>query len=117
MSQPGENTRQWLEQIPHAWDVLPAKALFSERRESCHADDVHLTPSQAYGVLPQEEYMAVTGSRVVLNLAGQDNMKHVEPDDFIIHLRSFQGGLERSALRGKVSTAYTVLSPRERANA
>lgn len=117
MSQPAEETtRQWLRQIPHTWDVLPAKALFLERREPCCADDVHLTPSQAYGVLPQEEYMAVTGNRVVLNLAGQDNMKHVEPGDFIIHLRSFQGGLERSALQGKVSTAYTVLTPRERAN-
>jgi type I restriction enzyme S subunit len=38
-------------------------------------------------------------------------MKHVEPDDFIIHLRSFQGGIEHSRHRGKVSTAYTVLTP------
>ena len=36
-------------------------------------------------------------------------MKHVEPGDFVSHLRSFQGGLELSRLRGKVSTAYTVL--------
>ena len=55
--------------------------------------------------------MARTGSRVVLNLTGADNMKHVEPGDAIAHLRSFQGGIETSMLRGKVSTAYTVIEP------
>lgn len=55
--------------------------------------------------------MAITGNKVVLNLAGADNMKHVEPDDFIIHLRSFQGGIEHSRYSGKVSNAYTVLAP------
>ncbi len=63
-------------------------------------------------MLPQTEYMELTGSKVVLNLTGLDNMKHVEPNDFVIHLRSFQGGIERSSFRGKVSNAYTVLSPR-----
>lgn len=102
----------WGEDMPYAWRRVPAKALFAERRELCHADDKHLTPSQKYGVLPQDEYMERTGSKVVLNLAGQHSMKHVEPDDFIIHLRSFQGGFEHSRLAGKISTAYTVLRAR-----
>nr|WP_216211193.1 restriction endonuclease subunit S [Amycolatopsis aidingensis] len=90
---------------------MPAKAAFRERREPNLPDDVHLTPSQTYGVLPQAEFMARTGNAVVQNIQGQDRMKHVEPDDFIIHLRSFQGGIERSSYAGKVSTAYTVLEP------
>ncbi|MGO2602217.1 MAG: restriction endonuclease subunit S [Brevibacterium aurantiacum] len=53
----------------------------------------------------------MTGNRVVLNLTGQDTMKAVRKGDFIIHLRSFQGGLEGSSLDGKVSAAYTVLKP------
>lgn len=57
--------------------------------------------------------MSITGNKVVLNLSGSDNMRHVEPGDFISHLRSFQGGLEYSRLRGKVSAAYTVLTPRK----
>lgn len=40
-------------------------------------------------------------------------MKHVKVNDFVIHLRSFQGGIEWSGFQGKVSPAYTVLSPRE----
>lgn len=102
----------WSQVSPSGWQQVPAKSLFGERREACRTGDPHLTPSQKYGVLPQSEYMERTGSKVVLNLVGQDNMKHVEPDDFIIHLRSFQGGLEHSRLSGKVSSAYTVLRPR-----
>lgn len=56
--------------------------------------------------------MRITGSKVVLALADTSNMKRVHADDFIIHLRSFQGGIERSRIDGKVSPAYTVLSPR-----
>lgn len=91
--------------------MTPAKAAFRESREPNSADDVHLTPSQTLGVLPQAEYIAKTGNSVVQNIEGQDSMKHVEPDDFIIHLRSFQGGIERSNYSGKVSTAYTVMQP------
>lgn len=72
-----------------------------DRREPSLPDDRHLTPSQHYGVLPQDEYMART-DRGGRNLTGSDNMKHVEPGDAIAHLRSFQGGLETSALAGKV---------------
>jgi len=104
--------KQWPRELPETWMLIPSKGAFSERREKSIPDDVHLTPSQAYGILPQAEYIAVSGNRVVQNLEGQDNMKHVEPDDFVIHLRSFQGGIEWSGLTGKVSMAYTVLTPR-----
>lgn len=57
--------------------------------------------------------MELTGGSVVLNLTGQNAMKHVEKNDFIIHLRSFQGGLERVRKSGKVSTAYTVVKPKK----
>ena len=55
--------------------------------------------------------MTRTGTKVVLNLSAPDNMKRVQPGDLIAHLRSFQGGLEKSDLAGKVSTAYTVIEP------
>jgi type I restriction enzyme S subunit len=102
----------WLGVLPDGWALVPSKAAFEERREPNRPSDVHLTPSQIHGVLPQSEYMVRTGNSVVQNLQGQDDMKHVEPDDFVIHLRSFQGGIERSTHSGKVSTAYTVLAPK-----
>ena len=102
---------KWLSDMKTDWEIVSPKVLFSERREKSNPDDVHLTPSQIFGVLPQVEYIEKTGNSVVLNLAGADNMKHVERDDFIIHLRSFQGGIEHSRYAGKVSNAYCVLSP------
>ena len=100
---------KWLAEMNDDWQIINPKLIFEERRGKSLPDDVHLTPSQIYGVLPQTEYMEKTGTGVVLNLVGADNMKHVEKDDFIIHLRSFQGGIEHSPYNGKVSNAYCVL--------
>ena len=44
-------------------------------------------------------------------------MQKVERGDFVIHLRSFEGGIEFSRLDGKVSNAYTVLTPGESGDA
>jgi type I restriction enzyme S subunit len=48
----------------------------------------------------------------MLALSGTDNFKHVEVGDFVISLRSFEGGFEYSAHKGCVSPAYTVLRPK-----
>lgn len=103
----------WLGEVPAHWPIVPSKSLFTNPVERNHGDDIHLTPSQKFGVIPQSDYMEITGNRVVLNLSGADNMRHVEPGDFVSHLRSFQGGLEYSAYKGKVSSAYTVLRPKQ----
>lgn len=106
-----DTCQRWLPECPNHWDMVPAKALFRNVSQVCEPDDIHLTPSQKFGVIPQSQYMEITGNRVVLNLTGSDNMRHIEPGDFISHLRSFQGGLEYSNLSGKVSAAYTVIRP------
>ncbi len=93
------------------YPVAAAGALFRNRSKPCTEEDVQLTPSQTYGVVTQENYMELSGNRVVLNTMGASNMKRVRPGDFIIHLRSFQGGIELSRIAGKVSNAYTVLEP------
>ena len=98
----------WLGRIPTSWSVAPSRSLFFSPSEKSREADVHLTPSQKYGVLSQADYMKISGSRVVLTLSDNAQMKHVEPLDFISHLRSFQGGFELSRLSGKVSGAYTV---------
>lgn len=102
----------WLAKSDPDWKIGNPRAMFVERSQRSRPEDIHLTPSQIHGVLPQAEYMERTGNHVVLNLTGSDTMKHVEPEDFIIHLRSFQGGIEHSRYAGKVSNAYCVLTPR-----
>lgn len=102
----------WIGDGPVSWTPLSAKALFVRRAEHERKGDTHLTPSQQFGVLSQEEFIQKSGIKPVLKLSDSSKMRHVEPGDFIIHLRSFQGGLEHSNIRGKVSGAYTVIAPR-----
>ncbi len=52
-------------------------------------------------------------TRTVTAVTGLENLKLVEIGDFVISLRSFQGGIEVSHARGIISPAYTVLRPRD----
>ncbi|MCT2338584.1 restriction endonuclease subunit S [Corynebacterium sp. p3-SID1056] len=61
--------------------------------------------------MTQDEYRDITGHQLVKNTKSAANMKHVEPDDFIISMASHLSGLERSPVAGKVSGDYRVLRP------
>lgn len=100
---------EWVLEIPSDWDMIPAKVLFSQSNERKHTDDVQLTASQKYGIISQVEYMKRENSRIVIATQGIENWKHVEPNDFIISLRSFQGGLEKSDVSGCITWHYVVL--------
>ncbi|PLS27165.1 restriction endonuclease subunit S [Bifidobacterium parmae] len=101
----------WIGQIPEHWSVLYPKKLFALRKERAHADDQQLTASQKYGVISQKRFMALENQRVMAVLTGNDILKHVEAGDFVISMRSFQGGLEYSYESGKISSAYVMVHP------
>ncbi|OUO43024.1 restriction endonuclease subunit S [Flavonifractor sp. An306] len=103
---------EWLGYIPSHWRVVPAKALFAQSKETRHETDVQLTASQKYGIISQEDYMERQNYKIVLADKGLENWKHVEPNDFIISLRSFQGGLEISYIPGCITWHYIVLKPK-----
>ena len=103
----------WLPQIPANWETIPAKALFDHIVELRHEQDEMLAATQKYGMIAQKEYMALEGRRIVLANDNLDKWLHVEPDDFIISLRSFQGGLEVCTMPGCVTWHYVVLRPKE----
>ena len=102
---------EWIGMIPEGWEVIYPKALFSLRKEKAKIGDKQLTASQQYGVIFQDEYMALTGSRVVLVDKDFEILKHVAKGDFVISMRSFQGGLEYSEHEGSISSAYVMLKP------
>lgn len=102
---------EWLGKIPAHWNVVRSKHLFSLRNIKALASDRQLTASQEHGVIPQEEFMAREGRRVTQVITGADILKHVEPNDFVISMRSFQGGIEWSRYSGAISSAYVVLAP------
>lgn len=101
----------WMGFIPAHWSVSQSRRMFRVRSEPARADDQMLTASQKYGVLPQAEFVQREGRRVVEVIQGIESLKHVEPDDFIISMRSFQGGIEWCKLRGSTSFHYVMLTP------
>jgi len=101
----------WLTAIPEHWKVVRAKGLFTARTERARPDDEQLSATQAYGVIPQKEFERRVGRKVVQITQHLDKRAHVEPDDFVISMRSFQGGLERAWARGCIRSSYVVLKP------
>ncbi|MFG2940121.1 restriction endonuclease subunit S [Streptomyces sp. NPDC048282] len=91
--------------FPAHWHTRRARFAFSRRDvrgadaplASATKDGVSLRSDLDYGVWNPDSNVT--------------NYKLVEPDDFVIGLRSFQHGISHSAVRGLVSPAYTVLRP------
>lgn len=105
---------EWIREIPIGWKMNYPKLLFFERKEKANSTDTQLTSSQKEGIISQEEYMKITGSRVVVVEKDFSILKHVEPGDFIISMRSFQGGLEYSYISGCISSAYVMIASRSK---
>lgn len=102
---------QWLPPVPASWQVYPAWGLFAEGTEAYRSSDPHLVPSRLHGVVTQETYTELTGLRTMSNEVAALVMKHVEPDNFVISMGSFESGIEHSPVAGKVSNDYRVLKP------
>ena len=100
---------KWLPKIPMHWKVIPSKYLFANSDIRRQTGDEQLTASQKYGIITQKDYTAKENAQIVLATQGLEKWKHVEPNDFIISLRSFQGGLEMSEITGCITWHYVVL--------
>ena len=101
----------WLPKIPKHWNMVYSKKLFAQRKDKAFPGDIQLTSSQKYGIVSQDEYMRIEGRRLTVVMTGADILKHVGKGDFVISMRSFQGGLEYSYVEGKISSAYVMLIP------
>lgn len=102
---------EWVRELPEDWNIIPSKFLFCNSDARKQDGDEQLTASQQFGIISQERYMELTGAKVVFANKGLEDWKHVEPFDFIISLRSFQGGLEMSETTGCITWHYIVLKP------
>ena len=85
--------------------MFKAEELFRNVTDKNHPDETVLTIIQGKGTLPREQ----AGRNIHYDDASLSNYKKVEQGDFIIHLRSFEGGLEMANEAGIVSPAYTIL--------
>ena len=90
------------------WDKDILGNLFAERSKKNNPEKTVLAATQDKGVIPYE-LMEKSVIRDRKNLGGY---KLVLPEDFVISLRSFEGGFEYSKYEGIISPAYVVLYPK-----
>lgn len=102
---------KWLGRIPEHWQTERSQWVFSQRKERAKNNDEQLTASQKYGVISQKKFMEIEGRRVTQVEFNAEILKHVEINDFVISMRSFQGGIEYCPYEGCVSSAYVPLIP------
>ena len=88
-----------------AWPLRHPQELFEEVKDRNHPEKDVLTIRQGRGTVLRSE----SGIDISYKEDTKKTYKCVEPGDFIIHLRSFQGGLEIANSEGLVSPAYTIL--------
>lgn len=100
---------EWIPRIPAHWAFLPAKALFKDRNARALNSEQQLTASQKYGVIPQALFAELEQVRVMQVVTGRDILKQARKGDFVISMRSFQGGLEYCLYDGAVSSAYVPI--------
>ena len=88
------------------WEALPGNKLFRQISNKRHNSNLPiLAITQEYGATPRDRinyHVSVTEQSI-------ESYKVVEKGDFIISLRSFQGGIEYSKYKGLCSPAYIIL--------
>lgn len=93
-----------------AWSFPKAKELFQSVSDKDHNGDLAvLSSTQDRGIVPRDE----VDIDIKYDACSLVNYKKVSKGNFVISLRSFQGGIEYSTYTGLVSPVYTVLSSRK----
>lgn len=103
----------WIGEIPINWQAVNPRWLFAQRKDRAKKGMEQYTASQKYGVISQKDYMNRIGGSIVTVQKDFDILKMVCEGDFVIHMRSFQGGLEYSEHTGSISSAYVMLIPQK----
>ncbi len=108
-----ESGIEWIGKIPINWQAVNPRWLFAQRKDKAKKGMEQYTASQKYGVISQKDYMNRIGGSIVTVQKDFDILKMVCKGDFVIHMRSFQGGLEYSEHTGSISSAYVMLIPQK----
>ena len=90
------------EGFTEAWEQRKLGDVFKEYSEKNHTELPALTIIQGGGTVKRED----SDRNLMYDKSNLSNYKMVRKDDFIVHLRSFEGGLEKSSSDGIISPAY-----------
>lgn len=94
---------EWLGEVPSRWKLHRAKRLFKLTNDRGNDDLTLLAATQKHGMWPQDRLEGVVRVKDDTDLS---RFRTVHKNDFVISLRSFQGGFERSDFEGVCSPAY-----------
>ena len=86
------------------WEQRKLGELFEEHSEKDRDDLPALTIIQGGGTVHRDE----SKRNLQFDRSSLSNYKVVDTGDFIVHLRSFEGGLEKATCYGLVSPAYHI---------
>ena len=87
-----------------AWEQRKAKELFVSTADKGYLELPVLSATQDRGMIRRDE----NSINIFHDKKNEAGYKRVLPGQFVIHLRSFQGGFAHSAIEGITSPAYTV---------
>lgn len=90
-----------------SWKIVKVKSFFRTTSIRNRGSEELLSVTQDRGVIPR----TMLDGNVTMPEGTESSYKFVKNGNFIISLRSFQGGVEYSEYNGLVSPAYTVIEP------
>ena len=96
--------RCFLGSFDFSWEQRKAKELFISTADKGYPDLPVLSATQDRGMIRRDE----NSINIFHDKKNEVGYKRVLPGQFVIHLRSFQGGFAHSAIEGITSPAYTV---------
>lgn len=88
--------------VNYSWEQRKLGDIFEEYSEKGHPELPALTIIQGGGTIRRDE----SDRNLQYDKANLTNYKMVNEGDFIVHLRSFEGGLEKASTLGIISPAY-----------
>lgn len=100
------------EEFSEEWEKEKSADIFHSVSDKGHSDLPVLSATQDRGMVFRDD----VGIDIQYNKKSTKNYKRVLPNQFVIHLRSFQGGFAFSNIEGITSPAYTVLDFQNKEN-
>ena len=95
--------------MANSWEQRKAETLFITYAEKGYPELPVLSATQDKGMVFRDD----TGKIIFHDKSNEIGYKRVQPGQFVIHLRSFQGGFAHSAILGITSPAYTIFGFKE----
>ena len=98
--------------VSYAWEQRKLSELFVATADKGYPELPVLSATQDRGMIKRDD----NNINIFHDKKNEEGYKRVMPGQFVIHLRSFQGGFAHSVIEGITSPAYTVFGFKEQEN-